>query len=354
MKHVLHAIICIALLHGLRSCQGILSSGDSTSGQTQQTDNTSLRGDQAVDPDASEPIDEEGLNDNSQQIVSQVQHDKDQESEFPDNTSTDPQPKPLRIVEGKFFAFGLADGWKVTEDGQFAVVTVAPDNNAITVMVGNAGMPVNYSAGQYVYERLASAGFQQIQMGQGRQAKPIPGCNTAYEFDFRYVVNGAPCLGSARCHIATSYDFCTMIMTAAASVEKQWNGYRHWLPEVAALGQALNGAAFGARGIMEQNLRNSAAYAEAARNYREWSQKNWESVTADRNRSVDERNRQFRENIGGVQTYTNPYDPGRPMEMSNQYKYYWINSKGQTIGTNDPSENPNTGSTQEWKRMMKQ
>jgi hypothetical protein len=68
---------------------------------------------------------------------------------------------------------------------------------------------------------------------------------------------------------------------------------------------------------------------------------------------VDENNRQFRENIGGVQTYINPYEPERPREMSNQYKYYWIDRKGRTIGTNDPSENPNTGSTQEWKRMTK-
>jgi hypothetical protein len=30
-----------------------------------------------------------------------------------------------------------------------------------------------------------------------------------------------------------------------------------------------------------------------------------------------------------------------------------MDQKGKTIGTNDPSENPNTGSTQVWKRMKK-
>jgi len=262
-------------------------------------------------------------------------------------------PATLRLMEGQFFTYALAQGWKVLEDGQFAVVTLAPDQKAVTIMVGNAGMPANYSPGQYIYERLFAAGYQQISLGQPRQAKPIPGCAYAYEFDYRYLVNGEPCRGIARCHVAPSYDMCTMIMTAAASHEPQWKNYAGWLPDVAALAQARNGAAFGARGIMEQNIRNSTAYAEAARNYREWSAKNWQEVTDARNKSTDSRNEQFRENIGGVQTYINPYDPGKVIELSTQYKYYWIDRQGKTWGTNDPSQNPNSGSATDWKRMNK-
>jgi hypothetical protein len=263
-------------------------------------------------------------------------------------------PKQLRMVQGRFFAYALPEDWRTTEDGQFAVVSVAPDNQAISIMVGNAGMPLNYPAGQYIYNNLSRSGFQQVSMGQqGRPAKPISGCSQAFTFDFRYSVNGIPCIGVATCHIAPSYDLSTMIMTAAASVESQWNGYRTWLPEIPALMQALSGEAFGARGIMQQNIRNSTAYAEAARNYRTWSEKNWKEVTDDRNRSVDERNTQFRENLGAVQTYVNPYNPQRPLELSTQYKYYWIDPQGKTMGTNDPSENPNQGSTVEWKRLQK-
>jgi hypothetical protein len=263
------------------------------------------------------------------------------------------QPAQIRFMEGQFFTYALAPGWQVTEDGQFAVVAIAQDQKAVTIMVGNTGMPANYSPGQYIYERLSAAGYQQLNLGQPRQAKPIQGCSIAYEFDYRYLVNGVACRGIARCHMAPSYDMQTMIMTAAASVETQWKNYAGWLPDVAALAQAKDGRAFGARGIMEQNIRNSTAYAEAARNYREWSAKNWQAVTDDRNKSVDAQNEQFRENIGAVQTYINPYDPGKTIELSTQYKYYWIDQQGKTWGTNDPSANPNTGSTTKWVKMNK-
>lgn len=49
------------------------------------------------------------------------------------------------------------------------------------------------------------------------------------------------------------------------------------------------------------------AYAEAARQYREWSQKNWQQVTDDRNASVDRRAFLLRENLGGVQTYDHAF-----------------------------------------------
>ncbi len=50
---------------------------------------------------------------------------------------------------------------------------------------------------------------------------------------------------------------------------------------------ALNGAAFGMRGVMQQNLQNFVAYGEAARQYRDWSQKNWQQTTDARNASQD-------------------------------------------------------------------
>src|SRR6185295_12937279 len=60
----------------------------------------------------------------------------------------------LRIGQGKFFSYALPQGWRVGEDGQFAMTLVAPDNKAFTVMVGNAGYAVNYPPGQFVYEKL--------------------------------------------------------------------------------------------------------------------------------------------------------------------------------------------------------
>jgi hypothetical protein len=102
---------------------------------------------------------------------------------------------------------------------------------------------------------------------------------------------------------------------------------------------------------MAQNLQNSTAYAQAAREYREWSQANWNQVVAGRGASQDKNNFQFRENIGAVQTYTNPYDTRAPLELPTTYKYYWVNPQGTIAGTDDPGVNPNSGSTVEWRQL---
>ena len=147
-----------------------------------------------------------------------------------------------------------------------------------------------------------------------------------------------------------AYDSATMAMTAALSAVDQWGGYASWLPQVADQVSALNGAAFGMRGVMQQNLQNSAAYGEAARQYRDWSQKNWQQVTDARNASQDRRNFAVRENLGGVQTFANPY--GTPsVELPMTHKYYWTDAQGRVVGTDDPSANPNQGSTGEWRKM---
>ncbi|MEZ4829036.1 MAG: hypothetical protein R3C61_22525 [Bacteroidia bacterium] len=259
----------------------------------------------------------------------------------------------LSIRQGQFFTYAVPPGWRVAEDGQFAVVLVAPDNAAVTIMVGNSGLPVNYPPGQYVYEKLMGAGYSQLQLGQPRQGTPVKGCQYAYTFDYTYNVNGVPCRGQATCSVAPSYDVSTMVVTCAASQSNQWASYASWLPQVAAQFSANNGAAFGMRGIMQQNLQNSIAFGEAAKQYREWSQQNWQQVTDQRNQSQDRNNYQFRENIGGVQTYTNPYD-SRAVQLPATYNYYWVNRQGATWGTNNPGENPNDGSTQEWIRMERQ
>jgi len=257
----------------------------------------------------------------------------------------------LSIRSGQFFSYAIPAGWRVGEDGQFALTLVAPDNKAITIMVGNAGLPVNYPPGQFVYEKLSSLRPENLQIGQPRQTAPIAGFAYGYEFDVAYSAGGVPCRGVAKCHVAPSYDSAVMAMTAAVSETGQWSGYAPWLPLVAEQVSATNGAAFGRRGIMAQNLQNSMAYGEAARQYRDWSQRNWQQVTDERNASQERRNFHFRENIGGVQTYSNPFGTGAPLQLPTTYKYYWINNQGRVVGSNDPSANPNSGSTTEWRQM---
>lgn len=257
----------------------------------------------------------------------------------------------LHISNGKFFSYALPQGWRVGEDGQFALTLVAADNKAITVMVGNAGLPVNYPPNRFVFEKLSALRPENLQIGPPRQAAPIAGFAHAYQFDVTYSSRGVPSRGAVKCHVAPAYDSAVMAMTAALSEASQWPGYASWLPLVAEQISATDGAAFGRRGIMAQNLQNSMAYAEAARQYREWSQKNWQQVTDDRNASQDRKNFAVRENLGGVQTYSNPFGTGTAVQLPTTYKYYWTDNKGNYLGSDDPSVNPNTGSTTEWRKM---
>ena len=257
----------------------------------------------------------------------------------------------LRIVQGRFFSYALPPGWQVGEDGQFAMTLLAPDRKAMTVLVGNAGMPLNHPAARFAHDKLSAMRPQNLQIGEARQANPAAGFRQAVEFDVSYSAQGVAYRGVAKVSVTPNYDSATMAMTAALATADQWAGYASWLPQVAGQVSALNGAAFGMRGIMQQNLQNSVAYGEAARQYRDWSQKNWQQVTDERNASQDRRNFAVRENLGGVQTFSNPYGNTPPVELPMTNKHYWTDRQGRVVGTDDPSANPNDGSTGEWRRM---
>ncbi|MDP9087400.1 MAG: hypothetical protein M3O26_01470 [Pseudomonadota bacterium] len=268
-----------------------------------------------------------------------------------DSANTARPVAELRIGRGRFFSYAIPTDWHVGEDGQFALTLAAADNKAITVMVGNSGIAPNYSPAQFAYEKLMALQPQNLQLSEPRQATPVTGFQQAYEFDVSYSARGIACLGVAKVSVARAYDTATMAMTAALSVADEWKGYSKWLPQVAEQISATDGAAFGMRGIMQQNLQNSTAFAQAAREYRDWSQKNWQQVTDDRNASQDRQNFAVRENLGGVQTYANPFGTSQPLELPVTNKYYWSNPQGVVKGTDDPSANPNVGSTEEWRRM---
>ena len=59
----------------------------------------------------------------------------------------------------------------------------------------------------------------------------------------------------------------------------------------------------------------------------------------------------MRENLGGVQTFANPYGGSPAVELPMTNKYYWADRQGRFVGTDDPSADPNTGSSGEWRRM---
>lgn len=157
----------------------------------------------------------------------------------------------LRIGQGRFFSFAMPGGWRVGEDGQFALTLLAPDNKALTLMVGNAGLPPNHSPARFVYEKLTALQPQNLQVGEPRQARPVAGFGRAWEFDVGYFARGVAYRGVAKVSVAPAYDSATMAMTAALAAADQWGGYATWLPQVADQISATNGAAFGMRGIMQ-------------------------------------------------------------------------------------------------------
>ena len=74
----------------------------------------------------------------------------------------------LTVARGQFFSYALPQTWRVGEDGQFALTLVAPDNKALTVMVGNAGNPPNYPPAQFVYQKLMAMRPQDLRAVRGQ------------------------------------------------------------------------------------------------------------------------------------------------------------------------------------------
>lgn len=253
--------------------------------------------------------------------------------------------------QGQCFRFTVPAGWQVVEEGQFAVVLRAPDQRAITTMVGNVGLPTNYNPGQYVSDRLSQIGLENLRFGQARPAAPVFGFPSAWDFDVDYSVGGIACRGVARCSVAPNYDFCTMVMTWAASEATQWASYAAWLPDVAGQVEVTSSAAFGASGIAQQNLQNSIALGEQARRNRESSERQWADVTRQRNESQDRNNEDFRQALGGVQRYDNPFE-NRPVDLPATNTVYWIHlTTGRILGDPNPSFDPRTATDSNWQPM---
>lgn len=275
-------------------------------------------------------------------------------------------PHALEIRNGQCLKYVMPQGWHVAEDGQFAVSLFAPGNVAMSVVVGNSGLPVYYVPRQFVYDKLSSLQPQQLQIGQPRQAQPIAGFTTAFDFDCTYTFNGFPWRGVAKCSITYSYDMCTMVVTIGASQTSQWANYASWLPQVASQVQVINNAAFGMRGIMEQDAANNRAFAQQLGEYRDWSRNLWNQVTGQRNASIDRhQNTSANSNYTAQDAYgdaafsnrTAYEDPnsqyGNYYYDDGQHQYVWTDGQGEFKSTNDPHYNPNIGSNRNWTQARK-
>lgn len=257
------------------------------------------------------------------------------------------------IHQGQAFRFDVPDGWRVMEEGQFAVVLVAGDNTAMTMMVGNCGLPAAYQPLGYAHEKL-SAFAQQLAFGAQRPAAPVPGFGGAMAVDFTYAVNGVPCQGVATVSGRPGYGTMDVVLVAAAAQQAHWPRYADWLPAAATRFEVTDGGAWGARGIMQQNLANSQAFGQQLQEHREHSQQLQQEVTDARWRSDEVRQHDRGEGLTGESWYESPFGHP-PQRLDNTMAYTWVHRSGAIKRTDDPGYNPrDDDGDPDWQRMTAQ
>ncbi len=104
-----------------------------------------------------------------------------------------------------------------------------------------------------------------------------------------------------------------------------------------------------ARGV----LADSKALAAAAQANREHIAQLQREIEADREASMTARNQAFREALGGVETYSDPY-AGKRVELPQGYRAAWVNPRGEYLLSPQPSYDPNLeqpADARDWRPM---
>lgn len=257
-----------------------------------------------------------------------------------------------RVVQGQCFQFVVPAGWNVLEEGQFAVVQADANRQAVSLMTGNCGYLPGYHPLQYAQEKLSA--FGSVQFGQPRQGQPLAGFEGALEADYRYAVNGIPCLGIATVSHRHGYGQLDLVLTAAAAHEQYWPSFASWLPAVAKQFAVTNGAAWGARGIAQQNLDASIRLGDQLREHRAWSHDVQKQVTDQRWESDERRQHGVGQVLSGESWYSDPYGQHPPIRMSDTPAVYWASRDGRIVHSDDPGFDPRTPMDADWQRMAPQ
>ncbi len=82
------------------------------------------------------------------------------------------------------------------------------------------------------------------------------------------------------------------------------------------------------------------------------AQRMHQQVWQERQASQDRQNFAFREALGGVETFYDPYE-ARSVELPVGYQAHWVNNKGQILVHDDPTFDPRPGSTEDWRDMRR-
>lgn len=257
---------------------------------------------------------------------------------------------PVQRQVGHYFRFALPAGWRVQENANMLCLN-SPDGQAAIMNVGLSGMMYPMSPDQFVAYALNMQQMQLTGILNGQQIPPPPGCTQAGRFEITYAIGPTQCRGIVLSYVAVGYGQCNASITLAAAQVGSWPAYAQWLPQLAMEVGPAGSQTYGAGQIASDNLRQSMELGQKFHEVNDYTQQQWQQVTNERWASDERRNFEFRENLGGIQTYTNPYDNHRTVELSTQYRFYWVNRRGEIVGSDDPGYDPRVGSTDEWSQM---
>jgi hypothetical protein len=172
-----------------------------------------------------------------------------------DSSFSAQNPPILETKQGQCVKYIMPQGWRVTEDSQFALALSAPDNAAISFVGGHFNYPQQeiYLIENYIYDVISLPHYQELQIERLSQSQSI---NWNWECDFTCIINAAPWRGIARCsHVRSRPGMSALLLTYGAAETSQWASYASWLPQVAAQVELTNPAAFGVSEIMQEQLR---------------------------------------------------------------------------------------------------
>ncbi|CAN5444683.1 hypothetical protein BH09PLA1_BH09PLA1_16350 [soil metagenome] len=96
--------------------------------------------------------------------------------------------------------------------------------------------------------------------------------------------------------------------------------------------------------------RDQAVVGQQLAAYREHIAQLSQQIHDDRMKSADARSEAFRETLGGVENYADPFQ-NQPVYLPAGHKEYWANAKGEYILSDEWNYNPNAGDTTEWKKI---
>ncbi|MEU5694967.1 hypothetical protein [Actinosynnema sp. NPDC020468] len=261
--------------------------------------------------------------------------------------TTQPEVQPHT---GNFFRFLLPQGWTIQENSNMLCLN-SPDQQAAIMTVGLVGLFQPLRPDQFLAYALQMQSMQLTAIHSGYPVQPPPGVTTSGVFELTYSIGPTVCHGMAVSHVTIGYGQCNASITLAAAQAQSWPAYREWLPTVASQVAPAGSQTFMAGALARQNLDNSIALGEKFREVNDYGRRRWDEVVEDRWRSDDRNNFAFREALGNVDTRVNPYDGNRPVELSTQHSYYWVNRQGEIRGTNDPNYDPRVGGTGDWTPM---